>query len=69
MPSWFIIWIRIWLPHDNANTTVDGYWLDSDGVRQEKSQEDIDRENREAAKKASKPNPGKSVAAAKVAAS
>ena len=52
-----------------TDTTVDGYWLNSEGVRQEKSQEDIDRENREAAKKASKPNPGKSVAAAKVAAS
>ena len=50
-------------------TTVDGYWLDADGVRQEKSQEDIDRENREAAKRAGKPNPGKTVAAAKVAAS
>lgn len=52
-----------------TDTTVDGYWLNSEGVRQEKSQEDIDRENREAAKKASKPNPGKTVAAAKVAAS
>ena len=52
-----------------TETTVDGYWLDADGVRQEKSQEEIDRENREAAKKASRPNPGKTVAAAKVAAS
>ena len=44
-----------------TDTTVDGYWLNSEGVRQEKSQEDIDRENREAAKKASKPNPGCSI--------
>lgn len=51
-----------------TETTVDGYWLDADGVRQEKSQEEIDRENRQEAKKASKPNPGKAVAAAKVAA-
>lgn len=52
-----------------TDTTVDGYWLNSEGVRQEKTQEEIDRENREAARKASKPNPGKTVAAAKVAAS
>lgn len=52
-----------------TDTTVDGYKLDSNGVRQEKSQEEIDRENRAAANKASKPNPGKTVAAAKVAAS
>ena len=29
-----------------TDTTVDGYWLNSEGVRQEKSQEDIDREQR-----------------------
>lgn len=52
-----------------TDTTVDGYWLNSEGVRQEKTQEEIDRENREAARKASKPNPGKTVATAKVAAS
>lgn len=52
-----------------TETTVDGYWLDADGVRQEKTEEDLEREAREAAKKSSKPNPGKTVAAAKVAAS
>ncbi len=49
-------------------TTVEGYWLDADGVRQEKSQEQIDRENREKAAKTAKATPGKTVAAAKVAA-
>lgn len=51
-----------------TETTVDGYWLDADGVRQEKSEEQVEREARETAKKASKPNPGKKVAADKVAA-
>lgn len=51
-----------------TETTVEGYWLDADGVRQEKSQEQIDRENREKAAKSAKATPGKSVAAAKVAA-
>lgn len=48
-------------------TTVDGYWLDADGVRQEKTEEQIEREARESAKKAAKPNPGKKVASDKVA--
>lgn len=52
-----------------TETTVEGYWLDADGVRQEKSEEQIERENREKASKAAKPNPGKKVAADKVAAS
>ena len=30
-----------------TDTTVDGYWLNSEGVRQEKSQEDIDRRSEE----------------------
>ena len=50
-----------------TETTVEGYWLNADGVRQEKSQEQIERETRERAKKAAKPNPGKKVAADKVA--
>mgnify|MGYP006954107568 FL=1 len=51
-----------------TETTVDGYWLDAGGVRQEKSEEQLEREARETAQKASKPNPGKKVAADKVAA-
>lgn len=52
-----------------TETTVEGYWLDANGVRQEKSEEQIERENREKAAKAAKPTPGKKVAADKVAAS
>lgn len=52
-----------------TETTVEGYWLDANGVRQEKSEEQIERENRAKASKAAKPNPGKKVAADKVAAS
>lgn len=50
-----------------TDTTVEGFWLDSDGVRQEKTEEQIEREAREKAQKAAKPNPGKKVAADKVA--
>lgn len=50
-----------------TETTVEGFWLDANGVRQEKTEEQIEREARETAKKAAKPNPGKKVAADKVA--
>ena len=51
-----------------TETTVEGFWLDANGVRQEKTEEQIERENRAKAAKTAKPNPGKKVAADKVAA-
>lgn len=52
-----------------TNTTVQGYKLDSNGVRLEKTEEEILREAREETKRAAANNPGKGVAAEKVAAS
>lgn len=40
-----------------TDTTVDGYWLNSEGVRQEKSQEDIDRENEKRQRRQASQNP------------
>lgn len=51
------------------DTMVEGYKLDADGVRQEKSEEQLLKEAQEKAKKEGKNNPGKAVTAAKTAAS
>lgn len=51
-----------------TDTTVEGYKLDSNGVRLEKTEEEILREAREEAKRAASNNPGKGVAEEKVAA-
>lgn len=51
-----------------TDTQVDGYWLDSNGVRQEKSEAQLEREAKETVKKEGKKNPGKKVASDKAAA-
>lgn len=51
------------------DTMVEGYKLDADGVRQEKSEEQLLKEAQEKVKKEGKNNPGKAVTAAKTAAS
>ena len=51
-----------------TETTVDGFWLDADGVRQDKTEEQLEREARETLKREGKDNPGKTISAAKVAA-
>ena len=40
-----------------TDTTVEGFWLDSDGVRQEKTEEQLEREAREKAAEGSKTEP------------
>ena len=51
-----------------TDTRVEGYYLDADGVRQEKTEEEILREAKEAARKEGVRNPGKGAAEEKVAA-
>ena len=51
------------------DTMVEGYKLDADGVRQDKSEEQLLKEAQEKVKKEGKNNPGKAVTAAKTAAS
>lgn len=52
-----------------TETTVEGYWLNAEGVRQEKTEEQVLREAKETAKKDGIKNPAKKVATEKVAAS
>lgn len=51
-----------------TETMVEGYKLDADGVRQEKTEEELVREAQAKEKKEGKKNPGKAVTAAKAAA-
>lgn len=51
-----------------TNTTVDGYWLNEEGVRQEKTEEQISYEAKEKIRKEGVKNPGQKVAKDKAAA-
>ena len=42
-----------------SGTRVDGFWLDDSGVRHEKTEAEIEAENRRKERAASKPNPAK----------
>lgn len=51
-----------------SGTHIEGYWLDDAGVKHDKSQAEIEAENRRKEMLASRPNPGKEAAAAATAA-